>query len=276
MLESIITISVTGIIAGFIFAMPIAGPISILIVSNALHGRRKYSNQISYGAALSDFIYIFIAVYGVTSLYSYYKPAIPYLMLGGAFFFIFLGYRLFRRPVNVHKYEEKIHLTDLIKDSDRRGFYTGFMVNMFNPTQFIGGLISSFFVISFIASLGLNTGGLEQRLNNNVKEIGTINGKNLEEKIPERFRDIDNVSEVNSSANISNPDSYLVISAFYAFSISLGGLAWFFLLAWILSQYRRLINIKVLTLLIRGFAITLCILGLYFGYLGTEQILEML
>lgn len=273
MLESILTISITGFIAGFIFAMPIAGPISILIVSNALHGRRRYSNQISYGAALSDFIYIFIAVYGITSLYSYYKPAVPYLLLSGAFFFILLGYRLFRQPVDIDSFDEKTHMTDMIRDSEIRGFYTGFMVNMLNPTQFIGGLISSFFVISLIASLGLNTGGLEERLNNNVKEIGTINGKSLEEKIPDRFRYIGKENATRPSGGINKPHYFLVISVFYAMALSLGGLAWFFLLALALTRYRRHINIRVLALLIRGFAITLCILGLYFGYLGAEQVL---
>lgn len=273
MLESILTISLTGFIAGFIFAMPIAGPISILIVSNALDGRRKYSNQISYGAALSDFIYIFVAVYGVTSLYSHYKPAIPYLMLAGALFFILLGYRLFKRPVNMHTFDESAHMTDSIRNSDIRGFYTGFMVNMLNPTQFIGGLISSFFVISLIASMGLNTGGLEERLNNNVKEIATLNGKSLEDKIPDRFKDIGKEGAFQSSRGKSKPYFLLVISAFYATSLSLGGVAWFFLLAWALTRYRQLINIGVLNLLIKVFAICLCLLGLYFAYLGVEQIL---
>ncbi|HEX2974760.1 MAG TPA: hypothetical protein VHO68_02390 [Bacteroidales bacterium] len=83
MLESVITVSITGLVAGFIFAMPIAGPISIMIVSNALKGRRDYSNQISMGAATADFAYIFIAIYGLTKLYPFYKPAIPYILIAG-------------------------------------------------------------------------------------------------------------------------------------------------------------------------------------------------
>ncbi len=271
MLESLLTISITGFIAGFIFAMPIAGPISILVVSNALNGKRKYSNQICLGAAFSDFIYIFIAVYGVTSLYSYYNHLIPYLLIAGALFFIILGVKLFRKPVDIENFEKKKHLTEKIKDSDTHGVYTGFMVNMLNPTQFLAGFISSFFVISLLASMGLNTGGLEAKINNNVKEISSINGKSLEEKIPEKIRKIEN-DAARQDADPSYPAGfYLAISIFYSLFLSLGGLVWFFLLAWILAKYRMLINIKILTSLIKGFGVSLCLIGLYFGYLGVEE-----
>lgn len=271
MLASLVTISITGFLAGFIFAMPIAGPISILVVSNALNGRRKYSNKISTGAAISDFIYIFIAVYGVTRLYSYYKHLIPYMLIAGAVFFILLGVKLFRQPVDIENFEQKRHLTEKIKNSDIRGFYTGFMVNMLNPTQFIGGLISSFFVISLLATMGFNTGGLETKMNNNVKEISSINGKNLEEKIPERFRKIENAAADKDRGTVYPPYFHVIISIFYSLFLSLGGLVWFFMLAWILSKYRFRMNIKILTSLIKAFAVSLCLIGLYFGYLGAVE-----
>ena len=75
MWESIITIAITGLFAGFIFAMPIAGPISILITSNALKGRLRYCNLVSLGASVADFTFVFIAVFGLTRLYSLYAPA---------------------------------------------------------------------------------------------------------------------------------------------------------------------------------------------------------
>lgn len=274
MLASLLTISIAGFLAGFIFAMPIAGPISVLVVSNALNGRRKYSNQISTGAALSDFIYIFIAVYGVTRLYSYYQHFIPYMLIAGAVFFILLGVKLFRQPVDIENFEQSRHLTEKIKNSDIRGFYTGFMVNMLNPTQFIGGLISSFFVISLLASLGFNTGGLETKMNNNVKEISAINGKNLEEKIPERFRKIENAAADKDHQDKVYPSYFhVVVSIFYSLFLSLGGLVWFYMLAWILAKFRLRMNIKILTSLIKAFAISLCLIGLYFGFLGVGEFL---
>ena len=91
MCESIITIAITGLVAGFIFAMPIAGPISILITSSALKGRLRYCNLVSLGASFADFTFVFIAVFGLTKLYSLYTPAIPYMFAAGSLFFFYLG-----------------------------------------------------------------------------------------------------------------------------------------------------------------------------------------
>ena len=77
MIESIITISIAGFLAGLIIAMPIAGPISVLITSNALKGRLRYCILVSIGAFIADLIYIFIAVFGLIELFALYKPAIP-------------------------------------------------------------------------------------------------------------------------------------------------------------------------------------------------------
>ena len=52
MAESLITMSIAGLLAGFIFSMPIAGPVSILITSNALKGRSNYCNRVTIGASL--------------------------------------------------------------------------------------------------------------------------------------------------------------------------------------------------------------------------------
>jgi threonine/homoserine/homoserine lactone efflux protein len=159
MLESVFNISIAALIAGFVFAMPIAGPISILIVSNALNGKRHYSNLVSIGAATSDSLYVFIAVYGLTRFYSFYKPAIPYLFLIGSLFFIYLSHKIYNTKIDLEQLEEETHVPEKIRNRDRGGFYTGFMINLLNPTLFLSGLISAFFVISFVASLGLNTGG---------------------------------------------------------------------------------------------------------------------
>jgi threonine/homoserine/homoserine lactone efflux protein len=279
MLESAVTISITGLIAGFVFAMPIAGPISILIVSNALNGKFLYSRNISFGAALSDFIYIFIAVYGITKLYTWYKPAIPYLFLGGAAFFVLLGIKIIKTPFNPGNLEETSHVTSGIKNEEKGGFYTGFMVNLLNPTLFISGLISSFFVISLVSSLGFNTGGLEMRINDQVNEISSIEGSDIKQKInverinkfAEEYNPNYNSRQKKVEEEVTTPENHLVMSLCYAFFLAAGGFTWFYLLAYMLSRYRNRINMKVLTLLIRGFGVSLCFLGIYFGYMGTSH-----
>ena len=87
MLESIITIFIVGLIAGIIFSVPVAGPISIIIISKALEGKLRFCQRTAIGAAIVEFVYVFIVVYGIAALYSYYQPFIPYLLIIGAIFF---------------------------------------------------------------------------------------------------------------------------------------------------------------------------------------------
>lgn len=281
MLESVITVSITGLVAGFIFAMPIAGPISIMIVSNALKGRRDYSNQISMGAATADFAYIFIAIYGLTKLYPFYKPAIPYILIAGCFLFVLLGFKLFKTKVDFEHLEERKRITNRIKNNDRNGFYTGFMINILNPTQFIGGLTSSFFVISFVSSIGLKTGGLELRLNENVQEINNTDNEKIIMKEPVNFEALKKLQEKNNrNADEDKEKAYpeyfhIVIGICYALGISLGTLSWFYLLAYTLNQYRTKINVNLLSFLIKAFGVSLLLIGVYFGYIGLRSVLRL-
>ena len=277
MLESIITISITGLLAGFIFAMPIAGPISIMITSNALKGRLRYSNLVSIGASFADFTYVFIAVFGLTKLYSLYKPVIPYMFLAGSLFFIFLGYKIIKTKIDIEHIEEKSHLVDKIKHKERGAFYTGLMINFLNPTLFIGGLTSSFFVISLIASMGFQTGGLELRMDQNVKEISSIEGKKIEKP---KTISIEHLNKLQIHKNKdqqgeqkSFPSSFhLVISLCYAFFLAVGSIAWFHLLAYLIARYRQRININIISAIIKGLGVVLCLLGLYFGYLAVGKL----
>lgn len=277
MLESVVTVSITGLIAGFIFAMPIAGPISILIVSNALKGRRDYSNQVSRGAAAADFVYIFIAIYGLTKLYSFYKPAIPYIFIAGSVFFFILAYKIIKRPVDLDQFEDDSHMKHRL--TDKSGFYTGFMINILNPSQFIGGLTSSFFVISFISSLGLSTGGLELKLNENVQEIKSTGNQNIIQDKAVSFEALKKMQENNNNKKMKSERDYpeyfnILIGICYALCISFGTLGWFNLLAYLLIRYRHKIKVTLLSFLIRAFGVCLFLIGLFFGYTGIRSILH--
>jgi threonine/homoserine/homoserine lactone efflux protein len=275
MLESVLNISLAALIAGFIFAMPIAGPISILIVSNVLNGKPRYSTLICLGASVADSIYVFIAVYGLTKFYSFYKPAIPFLLVIGSVFFIFLSRKIFNTKLDLENLKDESHVPKKISRRDRGGFYTGFMINLLNPTLFLSGLISAFFVISFVASLGLNTGGLNLHMDKNMKEISSIEGKELlnDETLAiealKKFQDQNHIT-IKKEQDYP-PPFHTVISLCYALFVSLGGLLWFQFLSWLLTRYRRKINLRFLGILIKAFGIILFLLGIYFGYLGIKQ-----
>ena len=272
----LITMAVAGLLAGFIFSMPIAGPVSILITSSALHGRMRYCNLAAVGASFADFFYVFIAVFGLTKLYSVYKPAMPYILLAGTLFLIYIGYKTLKTKVNIEHIEDE-HPEYKVPHRERGAIYTGFMVNFLNPTLFFGWLASSFFVISFLASLGFNTGGLDAIINQNVKEMTSIEGMIIDNPRVFDNPQFDKIREWNKQGQEKHPVKlskhfHLLISTCYAFFLSVGSIIWFYVLASLITKYRHHINIKIINGIVFSMGALLCILGAYFGFIAVKMI----
>jgi threonine/homoserine/homoserine lactone efflux protein len=275
MIESIITIAITGLLAGFIFSMPIAGPISILIASNALKGKLRYCNFVSLGASIADFTYMFIAVFGLTKLYSYYEPAIPYIYVSGCLLFFFLGYKIIRTKIDIEHLEDKNPITEKIENRERGGFYTGFMINALNPTLFIGALTSSFFVITFISSMGFHTGGLANKIDQRANEIVIVDWKKSDNPKGYAIKKFESFQEQHRKEHQPDqtiyPSSFhLLISICFAFFLSVGNIIWLFLMALLIVRFRQRININVISVLIKSLGVLLWILGIYFGFLAVR------
>lgn len=268
MLDSLITISIVGLLVGFIFSMPIAGPISILVTSNALKGRIKYCNLATVGASFADFVYVFAAVYGLTKFYSAYKPFIPYILLVGTFFLIFLGYKISKTKVDLEHIDDKNKLLGKVK-KERSGFWTGFLLNFLNPTLFLGWLSSSFIIISVVAALGFNTGGLDKSVDNSFQ---TINKQGDDTALRNKTLSYLHIDSTRFKKSESMPAQQfpkhfpLYLSASYAFFVSLGSIIWFFYLAFLLNKNRHRININVVNSIIRLLGWVLCLFGLFLGY----------
>jgi threonine/homoserine/homoserine lactone efflux protein len=265
---SIITLSLVGLFVGFIFSMPIAGPISILITSNALNGKTRYCNLAAMGASVADFIYVFCAVFGLTRFYSFLKPAIPYVLLVGMVFLLFLGYKISKTKIDLDHLDENKNLTKVKKE--RNGFITGFLLNFLNPTLFFGWLTSSFIVISLVSSLGFNTGGLDQRVD---KSFNSINKKGDDDALRKKtlsYLHLDSVKLVkrDPATENANTSAYfsLVSSILYAFFLSAGGVLWFFYLTYLLAKHRHRVNIRTINILIRSLGYALYLFGLFLGY----------
>jgi len=275
MIDSLITMSVAGLIAGFFFSMPSAGPVSILIISNALKCKLGYCIRANIGAAFADFIYVFIGTFGLTKLYSLYKPAIPYFLLAGMLFLLVTGYKITRIKMDPEHLPE---INTVKKIKHRGAFYTGFMVNFLNPALFVGWLTISFLAISFVASLGFNTGGLNAVVNQNVTSIDNITGLKIQEQkiLSNKYFDkIYNHNKREQNFRKDDPSAYpgyfhFIISSVYAFFLSLGSVIWFHFLSLIFTKFRKYVNLKIVNRIIFGMGIVLCIFGLYFGYIAIK------
>ena len=259
MLESIITIFVVGLIAGIVFSVPVAGPVSIIIVSKALEGKLRFCQRTAIGAAIVEFVYVFIVVYGIAALYSYYQPFIPYLLIIGAIFVALVGIKIFRRQIDLDSFDATKIITDKIEN--RGGMRTGIFMNLTNPSLFIGWLVASFITLSFVSSLGFNTGGLDIILNKNVNSVTEITGTEFEE-----LESYNQDSTDIGTRDVGSSNSIIILSFVFAFSVGLGALIWLDQLARIIIRHRDKINIHVLNRLIQVLGVVLFFIGGYLAY----------
>lgn len=280
MVESLITISVIGLVAGFVFSMPTAGPISILITSNALKGKLKYCNLLALGSSVADFIYVLIGVYGITHLFTEYKGLIPYILGAGSVFIFYIGIKVIRHKFDQEHIEEDSHLVEMKTVTGRGGFYTGFMVNLLNPTLFFGWLGSSFIIISFAASLGFDTGGLSTTLNNNFTQIENIEGGGFAGKpqMPSymQFDTLNILKHENrkvESAVVLPKHFHLLVSICYSFFLAAGSVLWFLILALVLFEFRKKIKVTALNYIIASLGVILCFLGIFFAYTSIKMLI---
>ncbi|MDO9512365.1 MAG: LysE family transporter [Bacteroidales bacterium] len=269
MTESLITISLVGFLAGFVFSMPVAGPISILITSNALKGKFRYCVRAAVGSAFADFTYVYIAVLGLTGFYSYYRPAIPYILMVGSIFLLFLGYKIFKTKLKIEDIrDEKINHD---KYKNKGGFTSGLMLNFLNPTLFLGWLTSSFITISLVASLGFNMGGMDKVVSNNVKQINQIN-RTSDSSLSIATHQFDFLNNDLHAKKDTVKGYAFILSGFYAFFLSLGSVFWFYLLTKLLIKNRHRLNVNYLNKVISALGLVLCGFGIYLAGRGIDLV----
>ncbi len=270
MISSLINLLVIGLVAGFIFSIPVAGPIAVLVVTNSMKNRARFANRVALGASLVEFVYVFLAMFGITSLIKYYQPFIPYLFLLGGLLLFYVAKKIYKSHISIdpRDYEKSD------EDEEKGGLRAGMIINITNPTIFFGWLTSSFLILSFAASLGLNTGGMEQIVHKNAVEISKI----TEDRVPELKEQTFFSDSTKTEVTIDKPEVIItpykatILSMAYAAGISVGGYLWFFFFGGLIRKHRTAINPKYLNFSLKIFSLFLIGLALYFLYLGIEII----
>jgi threonine/homoserine/homoserine lactone efflux protein len=263
-LESFIVIAITGLILGLVMAIPAAGPVTVLIISNALKGRLRYSHRVAYGAAVADFVYPFIAVYAFSNLYHFYETFMPYILAFGAALLLFIGYRFFNKNVDFEHLEDDSLVYD--KERNKGGFRAGLAINFLNPALFVSWLVSSFLAISLVASFGFDTGGLSNKMSSGIETIhdGGINNqlekkKHVLEDVVGRFDNDDNAADDNYS------HIYIISLSFvYALMVSLGSSLWFYSLGSFVAKRRHIFKTATINRIIHVLGLILVGVGIYF------------
>ncbi|TFG94088.1 MAG: hypothetical protein E4H13_15370 [Calditrichales bacterium] len=164
-----------------------------------------------------------------------------------------------KRKIDFHSEEFGNVITDKIEN--RGGMRTGIVLNLTNPSLFIGWLIASFITLSFVSSLGFETGGLDLILNQNVNSVSEIGGS--------EFSEIENFDHGNNHATSAKSQGKvptIVFSIVFALAVGLGSLVWLDQLARMIIRYRDKIRIKLLNSFIHILGFILIFIGGYLGY----------
>lgn len=259
MIESIFTVSIIGILSGLILSMPIAGPISIIITSNALKGNSRYALRTAMGCASSEFFYVFAAIFGITYLYSTYKPFVPYILIIGSLFLFFVGVKIFRSKLGIDTIEDD---SAIKKPKVKGGFRTGIAINLANPSLFVNWLVASFMIFSFASSIGLNVGNLNLIVADNIKEIQNHSD---EESLDEL-----NLSQdpevLNNNSEERDLHSSMILGLLYAGGEAVGTYIWFFILVGLITKYKKKIELKYINILVAILGIILMGMSCFLMY----------
>jgi len=261
MIESFITVLALGFLSGFFLSIPVAGPISIVITSNALKGNRRFAIRTAIGASIIEFFYVFIAIFGIAMLYSAYKSFIPIILIAGSAFLIYVAYKIFHTKLELDNIGNK---STIRKIKDSGGMRTGLILNLTNPSLFLGWLTSSFIIFSFASTIGLNVGGLDLIVKDNVKVIEQMSDNKIND-MPIVNKSVEPVTD-EEQENKSNYKIFL--SLIYAFAVSVGSFTWFFYFVKFIIHYRFKVSVKILNRLIQGLGVILAGIGVYLIYQG--------
>jgi threonine/homoserine/homoserine lactone efflux protein len=122
-----------GLGLGFVGSMPVAGPISILVLKYALENRRREAMSLSIGASIAEAAYAFIAFWGLSSVLVRYPTLLPGMRIVGALVLIGIGaYFGLRRPRVVRS-----SAADAGPSPAGTTWITGLAVTIFNPTLIV-------------------------------------------------------------------------------------------------------------------------------------------
>jgi threonine/homoserine/homoserine lactone efflux protein len=89
--------AVLGLLFGFVGSIPVAGPISALVVTRGLEGRFRSGVWIAVGGGLVEALYALLAFWGFSTFLADYPIITPISRGGGAVVLLVLGVTFWRR-----------------------------------------------------------------------------------------------------------------------------------------------------------------------------------
>jgi threonine/homoserine/homoserine lactone efflux protein len=121
-----LVVSIVAFVLGFVGSMPLAGPISVMVMSRTADGNCQAARHIAYGAAVVEAFYACLAFWGFATFLARNDAALPVSHAVTAAVFLVVG---------VHFIRWKQTKKDIRETrSGRSAFVLGLSVSLLNPT----------------------------------------------------------------------------------------------------------------------------------------------
>jgi len=157
-----------GTIASFVGSMPIAGPVSVLVLERGLVRRGREGLGVALGAAVAEGIYAFLAFWGLGTVLNASPAVLRASRLVGVAVMITLGVYLATRRKSA-RWPPDAEGDARVGGRKRRGFLLGLSVTFLNPTIIMSwtiitatlhstGLVSPGLISAAVFSLGVGAG----------------------------------------------------------------------------------------------------------------------
>jgi threonine/homoserine/homoserine lactone efflux protein len=133
-----------GFIAAFVGSIPIAGPISVLVLQRGLDGDRRGATAIAVGGAIAEMIYAGLAFAGLSTILARFPMVVPIVRGIGAGILFVIGLYFV-----LHERTEK--KASEAKKAPGAKWFLGLTITALNPTL----LISWTVLITILTGLGV-------------------------------------------------------------------------------------------------------------------------
>jgi threonine/homoserine/homoserine lactone efflux protein len=117
-----------GFIAGFVGAVPVAGPVAVLVLRDALAGKKHEARQIAVGSAVAESFYAGIAFAGIGAAFDRFPVLLPISRIASAVILVLVGIYLMVK----HPKEEEAAAAKVVKA--RAKWLVGLSITALNPT----------------------------------------------------------------------------------------------------------------------------------------------
>ncbi len=123
----LVVVPLIGFLFGFVGSMPVAGPVSILVLERGLARRFRSGLLLAAGAAVAESVYAFLAFFGLSALLARFPAIVPVSQACGAVILLVVGVGLLRR-------RRAIDATATPRPATHGDAILGFTITALNPT----------------------------------------------------------------------------------------------------------------------------------------------